>query len=288
MALQTCPDCQHKVSESALACPQCGRPFVLGAEFCPYCEQPSAKKVQGVFGSEFVITILLLCFGIIPGAIYYFDVTRYPYCTTCKRRIRKRVETRVLGRATDAAACGFWIMLSQEAISQVGTAPDGGFNVDDVVTCELQESHDGRHFAVAQSFDDDSNEPWFTWYDADTLEVVRLPPCDSVFERYAGDPIEHEVCILADGHEGLHTGGTRWWDQVSQNSVTPPRAASYSTPPSQSRSLDQGKPSGVTSKADELIKLDALRRSGALTQKEFDAEKAKLLRAPLPPPTPTS
>jgi predicted amidophosphoribosyltransferase len=57
MALQTCPDCQHKVSESALACPQCGRPLVLGAEFCPYCEQSSAKKVQGVFGSEFVITI---------------------------------------------------------------------------------------------------------------------------------------------------------------------------------------------------------------------------------------
>jgi hypothetical protein len=34
----------------------------------------------------------------------------------------------------------------------------------------------------------------------------------------------------------------------------------------------------LVSKADELTKLDALRRSGAVTQEEFDREKAKLLR----------
>jgi len=50
-------DCQHEVSESALACPQCGWPFVLGPEFCPYCHQPTANKAQGVFGSETLITI---------------------------------------------------------------------------------------------------------------------------------------------------------------------------------------------------------------------------------------
>src|ERR1035438_5962517 len=36
------------------------------------------------------------------------------------------------------------------------------------------------------------------------------------------------------------------------------------------------------SKADELAKLDALRKSGVLTQEEFDAEKAKLLAGNLP------
>ena len=36
------------------------------------------------------------------------------------------------------------------------------------------------------------------------------------------------------------------------------------------------------SKADELVKLDSLRTSGALTQKEFDAEKAKLFAGILP------
>ena len=36
------------------------------------------------------------------------------------------------------------------------------------------------------------------------------------------------------------------------------------------------------STADELIKLDALRQSGALSQEEFDAAKAKLLSTPTP------
>ena len=39
--------------------------------------------------------------------------------------------------------------------------------------------------------------------------------------------------------------------------------------------------------ANELVTLDRLRRSGVLTQEEFDAEKAKVLGAPLSPPTPT-
>jgi hypothetical protein len=45
---------------------------------------------------------------------------------------------------------------------------------------------------------------------------------------------------------------------------------------------------GSASRIDDLVKLDALRQSGALTQEEFNAEKAKLLGAPLSPPTPTA
>jgi hypothetical protein len=45
--------------------------------------------------------------------------------------------------------------------------------------------------------------------------------------------------------------------------------------------------SDVTSKADELVKFDALRQSGVLSQEEFDAEKARLLATPLPPIRPT-
>jgi hypothetical protein len=37
------------------------------------------------------------------------------------------------------------------------------------------------------------------------------------------------------------------------------------------------------SKADELVKLDALRLSGVLSQAEFDAEKARLLGPRLAP-----
>ena len=39
----------------------------------------------------------------------------------------------------------------------------------------------------------------------------------------------------------------------------------------------------VMSRADELVKLDALRQSGALTQEEFDREKARLLAEPMNP-----
>jgi hypothetical protein len=114
-------------------------------------------------------------------------------------------------RAADVEACEAWVMLSKH----------------DVVTCELQVGHDGRHFAVAESLDDASDEPWFAWYDADTPEVVCLPPCDSALDKYPGDPIGDEVCILADGHQGLHTGGTTWWsgnvDQAIHNPPSPPR-----------------------------------------------------------------
>jgi hypothetical protein len=47
----------------------------------------------------------------------------------------------------------------------------------------------------------------------------------------------------------------------------------------------QATASGIPSKADELMKFDALRQSGVLSQEEFDAEKAKLLAAsPANPP----
>jgi hypothetical protein len=90
--LQTCPDCQREVSATALTCPQCGHAFATAdTSMCPYCHQLTARKVQGVFGAESLFTFLLLLLGIIPGAIYYFDVTRYPYCANCRKRIRKRI-----------------------------------------------------------------------------------------------------------------------------------------------------------------------------------------------------
>lgn len=71
--------------------------------------------------------------------------------------------------------------------------------------------------------------------------------------------------------------------QTSQNPSPPP--GWYPSPPLQAQHpTEEGTGSGFTSKADELVKLDSLRQSGVLSQGEFDAEKAKLLGAPLPPP----
>ncbi len=74
--------------------------------------------------------------------------------------------------------------------------------------------------------------------------------------------------------------------QVAQNSVASPPGR---YPPIAQSQQHSGKVtgSGIISKADELVKLDALRQSGVLSQGEFNAEKAKLLGAPLPPIPPT-
>ena len=72
--------------------------------------------------------------------------------------------------------------------------------------------------------------------------------------------------------------------QVAQNSVASPPGWYPPIAQSQQRVVEDTA-SDVTSKADELVKFDALRQSGVLSQEEFNAEKAKLLGAPLARPT---
>jgi hypothetical protein len=47
--------------------------------------------VHGVYGSEQLALFALILLGFLPGVIYYFDRTRYPYCGSCHKRIRKPV-----------------------------------------------------------------------------------------------------------------------------------------------------------------------------------------------------
>lgn len=55
---------------------------------CTYCHKPTLAKAQGVYGKEILINLLLLLPGLIPGAIYYFDTSRHPRCSSCRRRVR--------------------------------------------------------------------------------------------------------------------------------------------------------------------------------------------------------
>jgi hypothetical protein len=64
--------------------------------------------------------------------------------------------------------------------------------------------------------------------------------------------------------------------QVAQNSVASPPGWYPQIAQSQQRVVEDTA-SDVTSKADELVKFDALRQSEVLTQEEFNGEKAKLL-----------
>jgi hypothetical protein len=73
---------------------------------------------------------------------------------------------------------------------------------------------------------------------------------------------------------------------VSQTAQSPlPPTGWYTSSPVQAQQpAEESTGSGFTSKADELVKLDALRQSGVLSQAEFDVEKAKLLGPRLAPP----
>lgn len=86
VALTACKDCAAEISTEATACPKCGRPLQRS---CPRCGERTVEKVDGLKGSENLVGLLLLAFFLIPGLAYYFDRTRLPYCTTCKRRVPK-------------------------------------------------------------------------------------------------------------------------------------------------------------------------------------------------------
>jgi len=94
-----------------------------------------------------------------------------------------------------------------------------------------------------------------------------------------------KAAVAASNAAGSNPGNA---DQVAQSPVGSPTFDRYSDPTAQGQQrFEAGTASSVASKADELLKLDALRQSGVLTQEEFNAEKAKLLGAPLPSIRPT-
>ncbi len=86
MALTTCSDCKHEVSTTALACPNCGAPQKPA---CPRCGALAVEKVKGLKGAENLIALILLPVFVLPGLAYYFDRTRFLYCTNCKHRVEK-------------------------------------------------------------------------------------------------------------------------------------------------------------------------------------------------------
>jgi hypothetical protein len=54
---------------------------------CPNCGKFAVKKVEGLQGDENLFGLVLVAFLLIPAVIYYWDKTRHPYCTACKKRV---------------------------------------------------------------------------------------------------------------------------------------------------------------------------------------------------------
>jgi predicted RNA-binding Zn-ribbon protein involved in translation (DUF1610 family) len=92
MALERCPDCGEQVSSSAPACPHCGRPIAVSGARCPFCHASGVGRVRGLQGPLEVLggIVLLLAF-IVPGIVYYIVMESIPYCTSCGRRVPRRL-----------------------------------------------------------------------------------------------------------------------------------------------------------------------------------------------------
>lgn len=92
------------------------------------------------------------------------------------------------------------------------TAIPGDWEPSESVFCEIQSGHTGPHVALGESEDDESYQAWWLiWSDGSPAELVRIAPCESAIGEEADDPHDEEICVLPDGHEGLHTGGFQWW-----------------------------------------------------------------------------
>ena len=101
MALIKCPECMNDVSTAAAACPQCGFPITQqknnlnepeiipkGMVRCRNCSSIVKPRLMHASYSSFIIAILLLCLGIIPGIIYIIWESSRKQCPKCKLSIK--------------------------------------------------------------------------------------------------------------------------------------------------------------------------------------------------------
>jgi hypothetical protein len=114
---------------------------------------------------------------------------------------------------TDAAHCPAEALPPPTLTAQLD--PLGHWLIDrEPVTCELENGHTGPHFAVAETAnpaDTDLDDTWITWTSPATIELTRLPVCDSAIGEDPEDPTDEQFCLLWNGHPGLHSGGPTWW-----------------------------------------------------------------------------
>lgn len=88
MALLTCEDCQHEVSDRAEACPSCGRPIAGKPDgTCERCGEGRLVTKSGLRGPLEIITAIVWFAAFIPvGFVIYFHLNGKPWCTACHKR----------------------------------------------------------------------------------------------------------------------------------------------------------------------------------------------------------
>lgn len=104
MALIECPECKSEISDQADSCPKCGfsnttvtgiakqppKRGIIGRMFspkvyCPACGHTGKPGRAGIDAAGCLITLILLCFFIIPGIIYLIHIDSKSAKTCCKK-----------------------------------------------------------------------------------------------------------------------------------------------------------------------------------------------------------
>ena len=90
MALLTCEDCGHKVSDVAAACPSCGRPSsaTLAQAVCDRCGRPGLVTGTGLHGLLEAATTVVWSVGgcLLLGVGFYFYGNSRPWCPQGRHR----------------------------------------------------------------------------------------------------------------------------------------------------------------------------------------------------------
>lgn len=98
--------------------------------------------------------------------------------------------------------------LSVDEIRLLEELPDPAHELEQVVECELEAEHVGRHAALCQASGGSEVEWWIQWTDGGDRNLASLKPCEAELsasaDQDASENVE-EVCELAVDHAGGHS-----------------------------------------------------------------------------------